>query len=216
MSCASASVQDSGCSKELTAGQNAGRNCQRAASKRQSGFTLVELIIVALIILIMLGIALPSISTITQTYRLTGDARILASELNLTRMRAASRGTRTRLNVNLAANTFQLEYWNTAATPPAYQVEGGVQNLSQGNKFSFGTLTKAAGQQSTIAEGYPTETGCGCVYFNSRGLVTDANQVVNANAALYLTNGRQYAAIALSVAGQTTGYMWTGSAWNRF
>jgi len=216
MSCASASVQNSEFSKELTVARSAGRNRQRTASKRHGGFTLVELIIVALIILIMLGIALPSISTMTQTYRLTGDARILASELNLTRMRAASRGARTRLNVNLAANTFQLEYWNAAATPPAYQIEGGVQNLSQGNKFSFGSLTKAAGQQSTIAEGYPTEAGCGCIYFDSRGLVTDANQVVTANSALYLTNGTQYAAVALSVAGQTTGYMWTGSAWNRF
>ncbi len=199
----------------LKADRSAVRGREKAANKRQAGFSLIELVFVVLIILVLVGIALPSVANMAKTYRLTGDARSIAAELNLVRIRAASLGTRTRLNVNLVANTYQVEYWNKTALIPAWVLEGGVMNLSQGNSFGFGTLGTPAGNQTPIAQGYPTETGCGCVYFNSRGIVTDANGAVMANSALYITNGKQYSAVALSIAGQTTSYIWSGAGWNR-
>jgi prepilin-type N-terminal cleavage/methylation domain-containing protein len=182
-------------------------------SPKQRGFSLIELLVVVLIIIVLIAVAAPSLSNIAQNYRLTGDVRTVMAELNLARMRAASLGTKSRLNVNLAANTYQLEVWDR--TTGTYQLEGGIQNLSQGNLFGFGGMTVPAGQQSTIAVGYPGETGCGCIYFNSRGVVTDSVGNATADAALYLNNGQGYTAVTLSIAGQTTAYIYNGTAWGR-
>jgi Tfp pilus assembly protein FimT len=181
--------------------------------QRELGISLIELMMVLLVITILIAVAAPSVTSVAQAYRLNGDSRAITAQLNLARMRAASLGTKSRLNVNLAAQTFQIEVWNK--TTNAYQLEGGVMNLSQGDSFGFGNITAPAGQQSTIAQGYPGETGCGCVYFNSRGLVTDSAGNVTTNSALYIGNGQLYTAVTLSIAGQTTPYIRSGTAWSR-
>jgi Tfp pilus assembly protein FimT len=186
---------------------------QRPVRLGCEGFSLLELVMVVLTVGILIGVAAPSVSTIARVYRLTGDARSITAQLNLARMRAASLATKSRLNVNLAANTYSIEVWNKATN--VYQVESGPANLSQGNNFGFGNITAPAGLQTTIAEGYPGETGCGCVYFNSRGLVTDSAGNVTSNSALYISNGREYAAVALSITGQTTPFIRRGSVWGR-
>jgi type IV fimbrial biogenesis protein FimT len=184
-----------------------------AVHQKQFGFSLIELMMVLLVLSILIAVAAPSVGNMTRTYRLTGDARAITAQLNLARMRAASLGTKTRLNVNLNANTYQIEVWNKIAN--AYQLEGGVMNLNQGDSFGFGAVANPAGQQSQIAQGYPGETGCGCVYFNSRGLVTDSAGNATANAGLYLSNGNAYTAVTLTIAGQTTPFIRSGTGWNR-
>jgi prepilin-type N-terminal cleavage/methylation domain-containing protein len=164
-----------------------------AVHQKQFGFSLIELMMVLLVLSILIAVAAPSVGNMTRTYRLTGDARAITAQLNLARMRAASLGTKTRLNVNLNANTYQIE----------------------GDSFGFGAVANPAGQQSQIAQGYPGETGCGCVYFNSRGLVTDSAGNATANAGLYLSNGNAYTAVTLTIAGQTTPFIRSGTGWNR-
>jgi prepilin-type N-terminal cleavage/methylation domain-containing protein len=188
-----------------------GQNQVRAARSGPQGFSLLEMMVVVLIIIVLLAAAVPSVTRIAQNYRIAGDARAIAAELNLARLSAASSGSKSRLNVNLATNTYQIEVWNKPAGP--YQVQGGVQSLSQGNVFGFGPATAPAGAQSAIAQGYPGEAGCGCIYFNSRGLVTDANGIATPDSAIYITNGQLVTAVTVSIAGQTTAYVRSGSAW---
>ena len=179
-----------------------------------SGFSVIELLVVVSIIVVISAIAIPSIITVTQNYRIAGDTREVAAQLNLARMRAASLGTKTRVNFDLVANTHQVEVWSKSAS--AYQVENGVQPLSQGVVFGYGTISTPAGQQSTIAQGYPAEVGCTCIYFNSRGIATDASGSATANSAVYLKNSKGFSAIAVSLAGPPTSYKFNGTAWVPF
>jgi prepilin-type N-terminal cleavage/methylation domain-containing protein len=170
------------------------------------GFSLIELVIAILIVIIVSGIAIPKVLSITQGFRMANDIRSISAQIFLARMRAASAGARSRLNFNTTANTYQIEVWNGTA----WTIYGGTVNLATGDTFGYGSITKPAGQQSSIAQTTP-------IYFNSRGMATDSSGAATANSAIYFTNIRgQYAAIALSIAGQPTSYTYTGSAWVQF
>jgi Tfp pilus assembly protein FimT len=176
------------------------RSPQAHASR---GYSLVELVIVIFIVIIMAGIAIPKVVGVTQNARMANDIRSIYSQIFLARMRAASAGARSRLNFNTTANTYQIE----VLTGGTWTIYGGTINLGTGDTFGYGTITTPAGQQSSIAQTTP-------IYFNSRGMATDSSGNATANSAIYLTNIRsQYAAVAVSIAGQPTSYTYTGSAW---
>jgi Tfp pilus assembly protein FimT len=179
------------------------------------GFSMIELMVVVLVAIVLLAIAIPSVLGVTRTFRIAGDIRGIAAEVALARMRAASRGAKARLNFDTTANTYQVELWSTSAG--AYQLEGGVQSLSEGVTFGYGSIANPAGLQSSIAQGYPSESGCTCIYFNSRGLATDSSGSPTANSAIYITTaGGRYSAVAVSIAGQPQSYTYNGSAWVAF
>jgi prepilin-type N-terminal cleavage/methylation domain-containing protein len=186
---------------------------QPGMKKGQRGFTAVELLIVLVVFMVIAGIAIPSLVGISQNLRMTGDARAIVAQIYLARMRAASLGTKSRLNVNLAANTYQIDVWNKTASAYQLDTNTGIFKLSSGDTFGYGTITTPVGQQSSIAQGYTGESGCGCIYFNSRGITTDSAGNPTVNSALYISSNRGYSAIAVSIAGQVTTYTRSGSSW---
>ena len=108
--------------------------------------------------------------------------------------------------MNTSANTYQIEILIGAT----WTIYGGTTNLETGDTFGYGSITAPAGQQSSISQTTP-------IYFNSRGLATDSTGSATANSAIYFTNIRgQYAAVAVSIAGQPTSYTYNGSAWVQF
>jgi prepilin-type N-terminal cleavage/methylation domain-containing protein len=170
------------------------------------GFSLVELIIAILIIIILAAVAIPKVVNVTQNLRLANDIRSISAQIYLARMRAASAGAKSRLNFSTTANTYQIEVLNGAT----WTIYGGTINLETGDTFGYGSITTPAGQQSSIAQTTP-------IYFNSRGMATDSSGNATANSAIYFTNGvGQYAAVAVSIAGQPTSYTYTGSAWAQY
>jgi len=184
----------------------AGTRSPAAVASR--GYSLVELVIAVLITIAIAGMAIPKVASVTQSVRMGNDIRSISAQVFLARMRAASAGAKSRLNFNTTANTYKIEVYNSSSS--TWAIYGGTINLATGDTFGFGSITAPAGQQTSIAQTTP-------IYFNSRGMATDSSGNATANSAIYFTNSRgQYAAIAVSIAGQPTSYTYTGSAWVQF
>ena len=182
----------------------AGTRSPKADASR--GFSLVEMVIAFFIIVVIAAVAIPKVVTVTQDIRMANDIRSISAQIFLARMRAASAGAKSRLNFSTSANTYQIEVWNGSA----WTIYGGTINLSTGDTFGYGTISTPAGQQSSISQTTP-------IYFNSRGMATDSSGNLTANSAIYFTNIRgQFAAVAVSIAGQPTSYTYNGSAWVQY
>ena len=59
-------------------------------TRRQTGFTLVEVLIPVAVAAVLLGSALPSLQTMTQRHRLEGSAAQLETDLQLARSAAVA------------------------------------------------------------------------------------------------------------------------------
>lgn len=64
---------------------------------RQSGFTVLELIVAIGIAMVVLGIAVPSFMTWLPTLRLSSGARQIATDLQVARMKAISQNTKYKM-----------------------------------------------------------------------------------------------------------------------
>ncbi len=62
-------------------------------TRRERGFSLIEMLIVAAIIAIMAAVALPNIGQYIRNYRIKGAAQLVAGELNAARSRAIMSNT---------------------------------------------------------------------------------------------------------------------------
>jgi Tfp pilus assembly protein FimT len=184
----------------------AGTRSPKADASR--GHSLVELLFAVVIIIIIAAMAIPKAVNVMQDVRMANDLRGISAQIFLARMRAASQGAKTQLNFSTTANNYQIEVYNSSTS--TWAIYGGATNLSTGDTFGYGSITAPAGQQSPIAQTTP-------IYFNSRGMATDSSGNATANSAIYFTNSRgQYAAVAVSIAGQPTSYTYNGSAWVQF
>lgn len=178
-------------------------------AKKNAGFSMIELVIVVAIMLIVAAFAVPNLTAMLRAYRAMNNARGIAAQLSLARMRAASTSAPARLNFNLAANTYQLELCtslcNTAGA--TYAPEGGVQVLSQG-------VTFGAGGVGTPPTGLPAVAQSALITFNSRGISVDGLGAPIGTAAIYITNnsGAVYA-VTVSIGGQPTARLHSGSTW---
>src|SRR5690349_15379425 len=82
--------------------------------RNERGIGLTELVVVGAIALIIIAMAVPSFLSTRRNYRALGEARDVAAEILLAKMRAASDFTQARARFNTAANngyaanTFQI------------------------------------------------------------------------------------------------------------
>jgi Tfp pilus assembly protein FimT len=206
--------------------------------KRQRGTSIVELLVVVAILTIVTGFAVPSISTIVRTYRISGDARSIAYTVNLARMRAAADFSHARTYIDLSSNTFHVEVWSKAGgcwqtdgdSNPCTQATSPVTLLADGDTFGSGTI--AAGptaETASIAQAPVCKTGVAgaapgadipntaCIEINSSGFTVDSSNTIVASDAIYITNGgSSYVAVAVPIAGQPRTYNYNGSAWALF
>jgi prepilin-type N-terminal cleavage/methylation domain-containing protein len=181
-------------------------------NNKQTGFSLIELVIAAAVGLIVMAIALPNLTAMVRSYRAMGDARGIAAQLSLARMRAASESVPARLNFNLAANTYQLEVCTSLCNQPGatYLPDPGTapQALSQG-------VTFGAGGVGTAPAGLPAVAQSALITFNSRGISVDGAGVPIGTAAIYITNNSgAVCAVTVSIGGQPTARLHqSGSTW---
>ncbi|MHB8652608.1 MAG: prepilin-type N-terminal cleavage/methylation domain-containing protein [Terriglobia bacterium] len=169
-----------------------------ARASRTKGFSMLELLIVIAIIMIMAAAAILMMGPTLQNYRLTGDARSIASSLALARMRAAAQFTHAEVcfdftggncSPTAAPNTYQVEVFNKVTGKFAPEAASAPQALSQGDIFvpvcpNPGCFpagmpqvppqasTPAAAPQQGTGNG-PAPVGFAQIIFNSRGLALD-------------------------------------------
>jgi len=83
------------CQIQPTESPNVGQNIPIVCLSKNSGFTIIELIVTLTIAAILLAIAVPSMSRFIQANRLTSAANELIGDLALARSEALKRGTNT-------------------------------------------------------------------------------------------------------------------------
>jgi Tfp pilus assembly protein FimT len=211
---------------------------QTVTDKRQLGVSMLEILVGVAILMTLLGFAAPSITNITRTYRISGDARSIGVDLNLARARAAADYSHARAYMDLSGNTFHVEVWNKVGgcwqtdgdSNPCTLATSPVTLLAPGDTFGFGSISAGpTAATNTIAQAPACTTGVAgassgsniantaCVEFNSRGYPVDRTNALVAGDAVYVINSQKLCfAVAVPVAGQPTTYSYTGSAWALF
>lgn len=169
------------------------------------GFSTIELLAALGIIGVVAAIAVPSTTRTMADLRLQSDARNLHNAVALAKMRAAARYTRERIFVDLAAKSYQLQYWDKAAA--RWQNERDSDALGFGVGFGYGSIsTPPPNTQSTIGQSTAclndagsTISATACIVFNSRGIPVDPSTGnPTGSSALYLTDGTSTFGVTLS------------------
>jgi Tfp pilus assembly protein FimT len=185
---------------ELSRSQDGGKR------QSQSGRSMIEMLVVAALILVIAAIALPSFANMMRTYKLRGDARGIAAQLALVRIRAASDFAQGELSFNTSAGTYQLALC-PAPCSGTWTNEGGTVYLSAGNSFGYGSIAAAAGTQSSISQSTN-------IIFNSRGIPVDTTGAPTSNYAIYLTDGQGgYVAVTVDASSRIRIWSYGGSSW---
>jgi prepilin-type N-terminal cleavage/methylation domain-containing protein len=210
----------------------------RTLQRGDSGFSLVELLIVVIVVLVMASFAIPNVVSITRNARNSGDARSISAGLNLARMRAAADFTHARLYADLANNSFHVESWNKAGG--CWQTDGDSNSCTQTTSpvialdttdtFGYGSITSGPTAATNaiaqaplcttgVASSAPgaTITNTACIEFNSRSFPVDSTNKVVASDAIYITDNQTFfSAIAVAISGQPASFKYSGSAWTQF
>ena len=183
---------------------------------KQKGFSMIELVIVAAMVMMIGGFAIPSFMTMLRNFRIGGDAVSINGEILMAKMRAAARFTRTRVFFDTANNQFRTEWWDKANSVWQLETVGAPQNLSGGVTFGFGAvgtgpdtnptalspacMSGTAGPPADPGGGTP-DTNSACILFNSRGFPITAAGGPTASHAIYITDGVAVFGVTLSDTG---------------
>ncbi len=191
--------------------------------KKDSGFSMLELLLVMLVLVIIIATGLPQALTAVKGYRLHSDAAAVASQLNVARFRATSQYAPYSLTVDVTNNQFSMQRLcgptlssvDSNCTGSAYLPRSTTQpdsiTLPLATQDSF-TTTNPGGTTypGTITGGSASTT----FYFNTRGMPVDGsgNPVSNGGGVIYLTNTNNLTdAVVVSVGGRISVYNWSPS-----
>ncbi len=135
---------------------------------RETGFTILETLMVVALIGVIATIAIPQFSNSIAYFRLSGDARSVSNSVALAKMRAASNFSKTRLYVSTATNWHRVERADNSS-PPHWTAEGGVTYLSTYTSFSFGSVsTPPPNTQASDCEFSPVQRQRRCGHYRHR------------------------------------------------
>lgn len=205
-----------------------------ASRRTERGVSMVELIMVVTVALIVTGIAIPSFVAMRRSVRISGDAKNIAAEILMAKMRASSSFTQSRIYFDLSNRTFATQLW-IKPVPPAttgsWQTESAAQPLAEGVSFGVGSITSApAGTQTTFGQAAQCRNDTGalpgtgsaisntaCIIFNSRGIPITYNSNPTGDHAIYVTDGTAVFGNTISATGQLRTWRSEASAahWER-
>lgn len=193
-----------------------------------AGYSIIEMMMVLLIIGIVAAMVVPFGTAAMGGERISGQARAVAYQAALAKMRAAASFTRARLYVDRTARQYRLEVWDKTAA--AWVTEGGTETLPRGVAFGFGAVTvPPANTQAAIAQPAACRAGLdaataeiadtSCIVFNSRGIPIDANGAPTGDNALYVTDADGTVVYSATVSATGLSRLWWTAtstvAWQR-
>ncbi len=156
-------------------------DCRDAAMARtstsSSGFTLIEMMLVVALGLVLAGIALPNLRTMSQSYRLSAASAVVTSKVHQARTNSLKRNRPAWVLVDGANRTVQVQ---TAGASGPVNI-GGAEFLPTGVVFSTGTATatvsfdamgRAVNPPQTIQLQYPGSGLTRTITVTSTGRVT--------------------------------------------
>jgi prepilin-type N-terminal cleavage/methylation domain-containing protein len=178
--------------------------------KEQRGFSLIELVTVATIILILAAIAVPQLLSVTYTWRLRGAATDLGGLIQQARMLAEKQNTALPVYTGSVETNAQGAFIGTSgstwtAGEPDVPYGGGVSNGA------------AASAPAGLSPGFTPEAAGTTLYLSARGLPAKASgsTFVPSNGVIFYlrdTHGN-WSAVSVTGAGRTKVWTWSG-AWH--
>jgi prepilin-type N-terminal cleavage/methylation domain-containing protein len=155
------------------------RNKQPVArkSRHDRGFSMVELLVVLLIIMVISGIAIPQITTTLRSYQLTSAASQVADTIKFTRFEAIRRNTTMNFlvswsGVRWGVGTDSNGDGTLQASERQYEVTGNVTLLTTSAVPTSGTL--AAALLVPAIKGISGSSATKTIAFDPRGAVNFA------------------------------------------
>jgi type II secretory pathway pseudopilin PulG len=162
-----------------------------------AGFSLVELMVVLAFAGTITAIAIPQIARAVALSRLNGAIRSISNAAALAKTKAGAQFTRSRLFVDLGANSFHLETFVPGA-PGQWVVDGGTTFLPNNVTFRFNPVgaaplntQPAIGQADACLDNAVPPAPIGntaCIVFNSRGIPIFNGLPTNRDA-VYISDG---------------------------
>lgn len=155
------------------------------------------------------AIAVPVSEGMISDIRIRGDAQTLSGTLALTKMTAAAKFTRARLNMNVVTGTYRIEVWQRTGTP-GWVTESGELRLSSQDLFGSGSLTAPPpNTQAVLAQAPPCRdadaeviVNTACVIYNSRGIPVSFSGAPVTTQVVYLRGPTGAFAVAIGPTGQ--------------
>ena len=195
-------------------------------SKREDGFSTLELVIVVAMVLIVTAMAAPSVFNMIYNIRLRSAAQTVSGMMQTARMQAVRDNKYRYACTGLAEGVTKTWVASSSACSVPASIDAQAQ-LGTGLKLATagypGGINTAAGfgPLSTSYKPAFNERGLPCTVSGGRCLptVSSVSGPLVATFVIYLTDARPvgangWAAVTVSPAGRTQVWIWNGSVWN--
>jgi prepilin-type N-terminal cleavage/methylation domain-containing protein len=176
------------------------------------GFTLIELIVVIGIVSIIMGVAIPAITTWLPKYKVNSAARDIGSTMQMARLKAAGSAVEYRVVVNKTLKPFsiQVEKGNTMSGSTAWTVEANNYKEFE-NEIVFNSVTPSSTEDSVEVyrlDGTTPNAVCNIVRFSPNG-----STAVGSEVNIRLTSSKDGAARYAIRISNTTGRVKVDRGW---
>jgi prepilin-type N-terminal cleavage/methylation domain-containing protein len=174
--------------------------------RSESGYSLIEIMAAMAVLGILSAFAVPMVASTTSGIKLRDSANQIADLIGLAKLRATSEFSRSRLYVDLSAESYVLQIWDADAGD--WEDEQSAVDLPFGISFGWGDLDKAP--PNTQDDDIPKfAAACvdkdgndidktACIMFNSRGIPIDKLNSPQGGNAFYLTDGTGVRAVTVT------------------
>ena len=201
----------------------------RATARPNSGFSLIELLVVMAVMLVVAAFAIPTMTSSMDAYRMRGSLTSISGLIQRARIQAVKQDTSQRIHFATVNN--KVVVFVTTATDSATQPLTTDTNLSEQlwlpTQFLIGSAPSGTPTTLTSSSMWGTSTTVGNInqdiYFNSRGIPcvpAAGTGVCNATTGFiyyyqFQSNKKtaRWAATSVSPAGRIQSWFWNGSSW---